>query len=83
MQSGESRGTHQVPHSGVLGQNGDPPLALQVIGVHDSLVHDLVVAEHLALPQHGIHQGGLAMIDVGNDGNVSDLQISICIGPRL
>src|SRR5699024_973149 len=32
-----------------------------------------VFAEHAALLEHFIHQGGLAVIDVRNDGDVSDI----------
>jgi hypothetical protein len=34
----------------------------------------LIGAEHTRLPQHLIHQRRLAVIDVGDDGDVSDGQ---------
>ena len=34
---------------------------------------DLVVAEDIALLEQGVHQRGLAVIDVRNNGNVSDV----------
>ena len=32
----------------------------------------LVVTEDLGLGKHGIHKGGLAVVDVSNDGDVAD-----------
>jgi len=61
-----------VSHGGVFGHDGDAALALQIVGVHDA-VHDLlIVAEHAGLLKHLIHQCGLAVIDVGDYGDVSN-----------
>ncbi len=57
----------------VLGQDRDAPLALQVVGVEDALAHQLAVAELAALAQQAIDQRGLAVVDVGDDGNVADI----------
>ena len=59
-------------HRGVLGQDGDPALALERVRVHHPLFHLLVGAEGPRLPQHLIHQGGLAVVDVGDDGEIPD-----------
>ena len=56
----------------VLGQDRDPPLPLERVGVHDPLLHLLVGAERAGLPEHLIHQGGLAVVDVGDDGQITD-----------
>ena len=56
----------------VLGQDGDAALAFQLVRVHDALGDGLVGAEGAGLAQHGIDQGGLAMVDVGDDGDVAD-----------
>ena len=64
---------HALPaHGGVLGQDGDPALALERVRVHDPLFHLLVGAERPRLPQHLIHQGGLAVVDVSDDGEIAD-----------
>ena len=42
-----------------------------------ALDHLLVVAEDVGLAQHAVHQGGLAVVDVGDDGDVAN------VGPRL
>ena len=60
-----------VGDGGVLGQYRDAALPLQRICVHDQLAHLLVGLEDLALHQQGIHQGGLAMVDVGDDSEVA------------
>ena len=62
-----------VDDGGVLGQDGDALLTLQVARVHDPLVDRLVGPERPRLPQHGVHQGGLAVVDVGHDGHVADV----------
>jgi hypothetical protein len=54
----------------VLGQDGDAALALQIIGIHDALGYLLVLAEDVRLAQHVIDQGGLAVVHVGDDGDV-------------
>jgi len=57
----------------VLGHDGDALLALQVDRVHDPLGHVLVGAEDARLPQHGVHEGRFAVIDVRDDGDVADV----------
>ena len=62
-----------IMHGGVLGQNRDAALALQIVGVHDAVGHLLVLAKHAALLEHFIHQRGLAVVNVGDDGDVADV----------
>eukprot|EP00958_Prasinococcus_capsulatus_P018922 scaffold2262_cov312-Prasinococcus_capsulatus_cf.AAC.7 len=62
-----------VCHRGVLGQDGDAALPLQVVGVHDALLNRLVVTEHLALLEHRVHERRLAVVDVRDDGHVANL----------
>ncbi len=70
----------------VLGHDGDALLALQVHRVHDSLGDGLILAEEPRLPEHGVDQGGLAVVDVGDDRNVTDavalLHLPIVPWPR-
>ena len=58
---------------GHLGQNGDAALTLQVIRVHGALGDLLVLAERARLRQQPVDQGGLAVVDVGNDGDVAQI----------
>ena len=46
---------------------------LEVAGVHDPLVDFFVCAERTGLLQHGIDEGGLAVVDVRDDREVSDV----------
>ena len=62
-----------VSDGGVLGQDGDALLALQVTGVEHPLVDGLVGPEGAGLPEHGVDQRGLAVVDVGDDGHVADV----------
>ena len=39
-----------------------------------ALDHVLVGAEDAGLPEHGVDQGGLAVVDVGDDGDVPDVR---------
>lgn len=62
-----------VSNGRVLAEDGDAPLPLQVVGVHDPLLRDLIVTEHLGLPKHAVHQSGLAMVDVSDDSHIPDV----------
>ena len=61
-----------IVEGGVLGENRDAALFFKVVRVHDALGDGLVGAEGAALAQHGVDEGGLAMVDVGDDGDVED-----------
>ena len=56
---------------GVLGQDGDAALALELVAVHRALGDALVGAERAALVQQRVDQRGLAVVDVGDDGDVA------------
>ncbi len=60
-------------HRGALGQDGDAPLPLQVVAVERALGHHLMVAEGAGLAQELVDQGGLAMVDMGDDRDVANL----------
>ena len=62
----------------VLGQNGDAALALQIVGVHHALDVRFVGAERAALVQHGVHQRGLAVVNVRDDGDVAKIRAQNC-----
>ena len=62
-----------VVHGRVLRQNRDAALALQVVGVHHAVGNLLVRTEYAALLQHLVHQRGLAVVDVGDNGDVSQI----------
>ena len=60
-----------ISHAGGFRQNGDAALAFQFVGIHHALDMVLVFAEDSALIQHGVHQRGLAVIDVRNDSDIA------------
>jgi hypothetical protein len=62
-----------VANRGVLGQDGDPALALLVHRVHDAVGHLLVGREDVRLAQHRVDERRLAVVDVGDDGHVADV----------
>ena len=73
-----ARGIHDVDfisfivNGGILGENGDATLPLQIAGVHDPVHRGLILPVDAALLEHFIHQCGLAMVNMGNDGNITD-----------
>ena len=58
-------------HRAVFGRDGNAAFPLEIQGVHEPFVDLLIVSEQTALAEHSVHQGGLAMVDVRDDGNVS------------
>ncbi len=60
---------------GVLGANGDALFLFEVHGVHDALLggFGFVGAEGSGLLQQLVDEGGLAMVDVRDDGDVSNV----------
>ena len=60
-----------VADPGVLGEDRDAALALQIVGIHDPFRHLFIRAEDPALLEHGVDQSGLAVVYVRNDGDVS------------
>ncbi len=64
---------HVAPEDArALGENGDATLAFEIVAVESPLHHHLVGAEHPGLTQHLIDEGGLAVIDMGDDGDVTE-----------
>ncbi len=57
---------------GVFGFDSDTPFPLEVHGVHHAFGDDLVGTESTCLAEELIHESGLAVIDVGNDCNISE-----------
>ena len=70
-------------HRGAFGENGDPALALDVVRIHGALGHLLVFAEGAALAQQAIDQGRLAVVDVGDDGDITKLHVGPFGTPAL
>ncbi len=64
-----------VVHRGVLREDRDALLALEVAGVHDPVgdALGLVGGEGAGLTQHGVDQRGLAVVDVGDDRDVAQV----------
>jgi hypothetical protein len=58
---------------GHLGEDGDAAFALEVVRVHGALGHLLVLAEGARLGEQPVDQRGLAVVDVGNDGDIAQV----------
>src|SRR5699024_12813311 len=59
----------------MLGQNGDAALALLVVGVHDAVRVVAVFTECAGLLQHAVDEGGFAVVNVGDDGYITELSV--------
>ncbi len=57
----------------VLCQDGDTALALQVVGVHDAFGDLLIDAKDARLTEKPIDQGCLAVVNVGDNGDVTQI----------
>ena len=57
----------------VLREDGDAALALLVVGVEHALGDLLVVSEDVGGLQEPVDQRGLAVVDVGDDGDVANV----------
>ncbi len=62
-----------VVDGGVLGEDRDALLALEVHRVHHPLGHVLALAEGAGLPEHRVDQRRLAVVDVGDDCDISQV----------
>ncbi|OPZ78303.1 MAG: hypothetical protein BWY77_01536 [bacterium ADurb.Bin431] len=56
----------------VFRRNRDAAFALEIHVIHDALLDLLVIAEEPALSKHLIDEGGFAVIDMGDDGDIAD-----------
>ena len=57
---------------GVLGQDRDATFLFLVVAVHHPLGGDHPFVEGARLLEQAVDQGGLAMVDVGDDGDVAE-----------
>jgi hypothetical protein len=59
-------------HRGVLRLDGDALLLFEVHGIHGALLDLLIGAKHAALLQELVDEGGLPVVDVGDDSDIAD-----------
>ena len=64
-----------VDNRGGLGQNGDAAFFFKIVGVHHAFRDALVVTERTGLAQQLIHKGGLAVVNMGDDGDITHFHI--------
>ena len=57
---------------GVLREDGDALFLFQVAGVHHAFLHFTVGFESTRLVEHGIHEGGLAMVNVCDNRDIAE-----------
>ena len=66
-----------VHHRSVLGKDGDAALTFQVVTVHDQLPCLLVFTKNLCGVQDLVHQGCFSVVNVGDNGYVSDIHVVV------
>ena len=59
-------------HRAVFGADGDPPLALEVVAVHDAFFNTLVISEYSRGSKDRVDERRFAVVDVRDDGHVSN-----------
>ena len=64
----------------LLGEDRDPLLALEVARVHDPVDDGLVRPEGAGLAEHRVDEGRLAVVDVGDDGDVAEVACAVARG---
>jgi hypothetical protein len=62
---------------GVLGLDRDALFAFEIHGVHGAFLHLLVGAVDPALLEELVDEGGFAVVDVGDDGDVADVLVHV------
>src|SRR5690606_33853980 len=58
---------------GVLGQDGDAALLFLIVGVHYALGQHGAFVQRPGVFQQAVDEGGLAVVDVGDDGDVAQV----------
>ena len=61
-------------HRGIVRQDRDALFLLQVGVIHDPLDHLTVVAKDSTLTQHGVDEGRLSVVDVGDHGDIAQIR---------
>ena len=65
---------HAIVMSGsVLCQNCNAAFPFQSTAVHDAVLNGLIGTEYTALLEHLVYQSGLAMVNVGDDSDISQI----------
>ena len=62
--------------AGCLGQDGDSALFFQIIGIHRTLIHVLVFAEHTGLFQQYVNKCCFPMINMGDYRDIAQFHDS-------
>ena len=72
---------HALPfHRDVLGKNGDAAFFFQIVGIQNAFARELAGAKLPALPEETVNQSRLAMIDVGDDGDIANVVATDQVG---
>ena len=62
-----------VFHRSIFAEDGNTAFTFQVVAVHDQFPGFLVIAKNMGGMEDSIYQRCLSMVNVGNDGYISDI----------
>ena len=62
-----------VADGDILAEDSDTAFALEIVVVEDEFAGLLIVAEQFGLMKHAVDQGGLSMVDVGYNCNITNV----------
>ena len=63
-----------IPFNGrILGKNGNTPLPLLIIGIHNALGADILAIQSAGLLQQLVYQRSFAMVNVSNNGDIAKI----------
>ncbi len=65
-----------------FGENGDTTFTFKVIGIHRPFGHGLIGAEGARLLEQFVNQCGLAVVNVGDNGDISQVHRCLFLGSR-
>ena len=60
----------------ILCQNSNSALTLLIVGVQNSLLNLLILAECIGCFKHLVNHGGFTVVNVGDDSNISDVVLT-------
>ena len=58
---------------GHLGEDCDTALEVEIVRIERALVHALILAKRAGLLEKPVDEGGLPMVDMGDDGDIAKL----------
>ena len=62
-----------ICYGSILGEDSDSSFTLDVIGIHDTFLHFLILTEDAGLFQQLVYKCCFTVVNVGDDSHISDI----------